>query len=50
MTRSEIILIVVLVGALIAVVLALSAGRPRVTEINRTVRRKKDETGDSGDA
>ena len=45
MSRTEIILIVVLVGALIAILLALSGG-PRVTEITRTVRKRKD----SGDA
>jgi hypothetical protein len=42
MTRTEIILVIVAVGALIAVFLALSSGGPRVTEINRTVRREKD--------
>jgi uncharacterized integral membrane protein len=49
-SRTEIILIVVAVGALIAILLALSSRGPRVTEINRTVRRKKDELGDSRDA
>ena len=46
MTRTEIILIVVLVAAVIAILLALNSGRPRVTEISRTVRKEKD----SGDA
>jgi uncharacterized integral membrane protein len=50
MTRTEIALIVVLVGALIAVLLALSSGGPRVTEINRTLRKEKDDVRDSGDA
>ena len=41
MSRTEVILIVVIGGALIAVLLALSGG-PRVTEIIRTRRREKD--------
>jgi hypothetical protein len=42
MTRTEIILIVVAAGALVAVLLALSGSRPRVTQIDRTIRREKD--------
>ena len=41
MTRTEIILIVIAAGALIAVLLALSGSRPSVTQIDRTVRHEK---------
>jgi len=44
-SRTEIILIVVGVAALVAIVLSLSSG-PRVTTVERTVRKDKD----SGDA
>ena len=42
MTRIEIILVVLVVGALIAALLARGGG-PRVTQIDRTVRKEKDD-------
>jgi hypothetical protein len=42
MTRTEIILLVVGIGALVAILLSLSGGGPRVTQIDRTVRKEKD--------
>jgi hypothetical protein len=45
-TRTEIILIVVIVGALVSVLLALRSGGPRVTQID--IRRERD--GDDADA
>ena len=42
MTRTEIALIVVGIGVLIALLLVFSSGRPRVTEITRTIRKDED--------
>lgn len=44
MTKVEIAIIVCVVGALIALLLAVGGGRPRVTEITRDV--KRDEPGE----
>jgi hypothetical protein len=46
MTRTEIIVVLVIVVA-IAAPLALRGSGPRVTEIDRTVRRKSDEDSDA---
>lgn len=43
MTRTELILIVVIVGALVSVLLALGSGGPRVTQID--VRRDREKDG-----
>ena len=43
------IIVIVAVVALIAVLVARSGG-PRVMQIDRTVHKKKDDLGDSGDA
>jgi hypothetical protein len=48
MSTTTIIIIVAII-ALIAV-LAARGGGPRVTQIDRTVRREKDDLGDSDDA
>lgn len=42
MTKTELIVILVVAVAIIAALLAARSGGPRVTEINRTTRREKD--------
>ncbi|MES2120787.1 MAG: hypothetical protein V4513_09450 [Pseudomonadota bacterium] len=42
MTRTEIIIVILVAIAAIAALLAARSGGPRVTRIDRTVRRKKD--------
>ena len=46
MTRTEIIIIVVAIVALIAVIAARSGG-PRVTQIDRTIRKDNDGNSDA---
>ena len=51
MTTTQIIIIVLVVVAIIALLAVVgTGGGPRVTQIDRTVRKDKDDVRDSGDA
>ena len=50
MSTQAIIFIIAIVMVLILAVGGLRRGGPRVTQIDRTVRREKDEPEDGGDA
>ena len=50
MTTTQIIIIVAVIAVIVLLVAGRGGGGPRVTQIDRTIRKEKDEPEDRGDA